>query len=165
MSYVFVNLLTFMWLENALVVCCTEKLWKLSTELLFFPFLFSSWSQILPLHCSHWDFKDWSYVGSILIETCWKKGLEGRGYGIYVVFVLWKETERKEQRKKFVKMCARWTEFYDHKDWKLCKRYSVLEVFNIVGIGLKLYEITFLGMNENSRIGIFTNVFFFKRGI
>ena len=28
---------------------------------------------------------------------------------------------------------------------------------NIVGIGLKIYESRFLVMNENSRIGIFTN--------
>ena len=34
---------------------------------------------------------------------------------------------------------------------------DALEVFNIVGIGLKIYENSFLGMNENSRIGIFTN--------
>ena len=34
---------------------------------------------------------------------------------------------------------------------------DALDVFNIVGIGLKIYENRFLGMNENSRIGIFTN--------
>ena len=34
-----------------------------------------------------------------------------------------------------------------------CILDDTLEVFNILGIGLKLY----LGMNENSRIGIFTN--------
>ena len=34
---------------------------------------------------------------------------------------------------------------------------DALEVFNIVGIGLKIYENRFLTMNENNRIGIFTN--------
>ena len=34
---------------------------------------------------------------------------------------------------------------------------DALELFNMVGIDLKMYENRFLGMNENSRIGIFTN--------
>ena len=80
--------------------------------------------------------------------------MEGRGYGIYTVLVFWKESERKEQRKKFVKMCVQ-----DGRSVMTISRECVkgilddaLEVFNIVRICLKIYENKFLGMNENGRI-------------
>ena len=42
---------------------------------------------------------------------------------------------------------------------------DALEVFNIVGICLKIYENKFLGMNENSRILKFLRIVVQKREI
>ena len=99
---VFINLLTFMWLESALVVFCTAKWWKLSAKLLLSPFIFSSWLQIFPWHFSHRDLKkDWSYVMKYTCRDMLKKrGLEGRGYGIYVEFWFYGRKPRERSRGK-----------------------------------------------------------------
>ena len=142
MIWVFINLLTFMWLESAFVVFCTEKWWKLGAKFLPFPFLFSSWSEIFSWHFSHWDLKkDWSYV---MKYTCWdvlkKRVLEGRGYGIDVEFWFYGRKPRERSREKNLKICV--------QDGRSVMTIRVgdcvggipddaLEVFNIVGIGLK----------------------------